>query len=90
MRSMKQSRTVFVDSNGIIAKKSSKEIVSLLQQDVLVILRLFNTPDVIYASPRYYDGAEEVIWFDYTNANNNQAQLVGIDANAEIVYYMGE
>ena len=90
MRSMKQLRTVFVDGNGIIAKKSSKEIVSLLQQDVNIVLRLHSDPDVIYATPCYYDGTEEVIWFDYTNAKNNLAQLVGIDANAEIVYYTGE
>lgn len=90
MRSMKQPRTVFVDSNGIIAKKSSKEIVSLLQQDVNIVLRLHSDPDMIYASPCYYDGTEEVIWFDYTNAKNNLAQLVGIDASAEIVYYTGE
>lgn len=87
---MKQLRPVFVDGNGVIAKKTSNEIVSLLQQDVLVILRLFNTPDVIYASPCYYDGTEEVIWFDYTNAKNNLTQLVGVDSNAEIVYYTGE
>lgn len=90
MRSMKQLRTVFVDGNGIIAKKSSKEIVSLLQQDVNIVLRLHSDPDVIYATPCYYDGTEDVIWFDYTNAKNNLAQLVGIDANAEIVYYNGE
>ena len=90
MRSMKQPRTVFVDGNGIIAKKSSKEIVSLLQQDVNIVLRIHSDPDVIYASPCYYDGTEEVIWFDYTNGKNNLAQLVGIDSNAEIVYYTGE
>lgn len=90
MRSMKQLRTVFVDGNGIIAQKSSKEIVSLLQQDVNIVLRLHSDPDVIYATPCYYDGTEEVIWFDYTNAKNNLAQLVGVDANAEIVYYTGE
>jgi hypothetical protein len=87
---MKQLRTVFVDGNGIIAKKSSKEIVSLLQQDVNIVLRLHSDPDVIYASPCYYDGTKEVIWFDYTNAKNNLAQLVSVDANAEIVYYTGE
>ena len=90
MRSMKQIQTVFVDGNGIIAKKSSKEIVSLLQQDVNIVRRLHSDPDVIYASPCYYDGTEDVIWFDYTNAKNSLAQLVGIDANAEIVYYTGE
>lgn len=90
MRSMKQTQTVFVDGNGIIAKKSSKEIVSLLQQDVNIVLRIHSDPDVIYASPCYYDGTEEVIWFDYTNGKNNLAQLVGVDSNAEIVYYTGE
>lgn len=90
MKSMKQTRTVFVDGNGIIAKKSSKEIVSLLQQDVNIVLRLHSDLDVIYASPCYYDGTAEVIWFDYTNGKNNLAQLVGVDANAEIVYYTGE
>ena len=86
---MKQPRTVFVDGNGIIAKKSSKEIVSLLQQDVNIVLRIHSDPDVIYASPCYYDGTEEVIWFEYTNAKNNLAQIVGVDANSEIVYYTG-
>ena len=90
MRSMNKLRAVFVDGNGIIAQKSSKEIVSLLQQDVNIILRLHSDPDVIYATPCYYDGTEEVIWFDYTNAKNNLAQLVGVDTNAEIVYYTGE
>lgn len=90
MRSMNKLRTVFVDGNGIIAQKSSKEIVSLLQQDVNIVLRLHSDPDVIYATPCYYDGTEEVIWFDYTNAKNNLAQLVGVDVNAEIVYYTGE
>lgn len=87
---MKQHRTVFVDGNGIIAKKSSKEIVSLLQQDVYVVLRLHSDPDVIYASPCYYDGTEEVMWFEYTNAKKNLAQIVGVDANSEIVYHTGE
>lgn len=90
MKSMTQLRPVFVNGNGIIAQKSSKEIVSLLQQDVNIILRLHSDPDVIYATPCYYDGTEEVIWFDYTNAKNNLAQLVGVDASAEIVYYTGE
>ena len=90
MRSMKQLRTVFVDGNGVIAKKTSNEIVSLLQQGVLVILRLFNTPDVIYAMPTYCDATENVMWFQYTNAKNNLAQIVGVDVNSEIVYNTGE
>lgn len=90
MKSMTQLRPVFVNGNRIIAKKSSKEIVSLLQQDVYVVLRLHSDPDVIYASPCYYDGTEEVMWFQYTNAKNNLAQIVGVDANSEIVYYTGE
>lgn len=90
MFSMKMLRPVFVDGNGVIAKKTSNEIVSLLQQDVLVILRLFNTPDVIYAVPTYYDGTENVIWFQYNTAVNNLQQIVGVDANGELVYYTGD
>lgn len=90
MKSMKQKRTVIVDGNGVVAKKSSSEIVSLLQQDVYVVLRLIDTPNVIYAAPCFYDGTENVIWFQFTNATNNLQQIVGIDANAEIVYYTGE
>ena len=90
MPNMKQLRPVFVDGNGVIAKKTSNEIVSLLQQDVFVILRLFNTPDVIYAMPTYYDGTENVIWFQYNSATNNLQQIVGVDASGELVYYTGE
>ncbi len=90
MESMKQKQTVIVDGNGVVAKKSSNEIVSLLQQDVYVVLRMIDTPNVIYASPCFYDGTENVIWFQFTNATNNLQQIVGIDANAEIVYYIGE
>ena len=90
MNSMKQKQTVIVDGNGVVAKKSSNEIVSLLQQDVYVVLRLIDTTNVIYASPCFYDGTENVIWFQFTNATNNLQQIVGIDANAEIVYYTGE
>ena len=90
MPNMKQLRPVFVDGNGVIAKKTSNEIVSLLQQDVLVILRLFNTPDAIYAMPTYYDGTENVMWFQYNSATNNLQQIVGVDASGELVYYTGE
>lgn len=90
MPNMKKLRPVFVDGNGVIAKKTSNEIVSLLQQDVLVILRLFNTPDVIYAMPTYYDGTENVMWFQYNSATNNLHQIVGVDSNGELVYYNGE
>ena len=90
MKNMKQKRTVIVDGNGVVAKKSSNEIISLLQQDVYVVLRLIDTPNVIYASPFFYDGTENVIWFQFTNATNNLQQIVGIDANAEIVEHNGE
>ena len=90
MRSMKQLRTVFVDGNGIIAKKSSKELVSLLQQDVNIVLRLHSDPDVIYAMPTYYDGTENVMWFQYNSATNNLQQIVGVDSSGELVYYTGE
>ena len=90
MLGMNKFRSVFVNGNGVIAKKTSNEIVSLLQQDVLVILRLFNTPDVIYAMPTYYDGTENVIWFQYNSATNNLQQIVGVDASGELVYYTGE
>ncbi len=90
MNSMKKNMTVIVDGNGVVAMKSSNEIVSLLQQDIYVVLRLIDTPNVIYASPCFYDGTENVIWFQFTNATNNMQQIVGIDANAEIVYYTGE
>lgn len=88
MKSMKQKRTVIVDGNGVVAKKSSNEIVSLLQQDVYVVLRLIDTPNVIYASPCFYDGTENVIWFQFTNPT--EQQIVGINDNAEIVGYNGE
>ena len=90
MKNMKQKCTIFVNGNGSGAEKSSNEIISLLQQDVYVVLRLIDTPNVIYASPCFYDGTENVIWFQFTNATNNLQQIVGIDANAEIVYYTGE
>ena len=89
MKSMKQKWTVIVDGNGVVAKKSSNEIVSLLQQDVYVVLRMIDTPNVIYASPCFYDGTENVIWFQFTSPDNLQ-QIVGIDANAEFVEYNGE
>ena len=90
MKNMKQKRTIFVNGNGSGAEKSSNEIVSLLQQDVYVVLRLIDTPNVIYASPCFYDGTENVIWFQFTNATNNLQQIVGINDNAEVVEYNGE
>ena len=85
MKSMKQKRTVIVDGNGVVAKKSSNDIISLLQQDVYVVLRLIDTPNVFYASPCFYDGTENVIWFLLNNPT--EQQIVGIDANAEIIFY---
>ena len=90
MKSMKHKQTIFVNGNGSSAEKSSNEIVSLLQQNVYVVLRLIDTPDVIYASPFFYDGTENVIWFQFTNPTDNLQQIVGINANAEIVEYNGE
>lgn len=86
----KTTLCVFVDGNGVTADRNSKQIQSDLMQGRLVIARLHTSNDYIYALPTYYDTEHEVIWFTFVNAINNLAQIVGIDNNAEIVYWTGD
>lgn len=86
----KKTLVVFVDGNGVTATRDSRQIQSDLMQGRLVIARLHTSDDYIYALPTYYDTEHEVIWFTFVNAINNLAQIVGIDNNAEIVYWTGD
>ena len=86
----KTTRVIFVDGNGVVASLGSEQIQSDLMQDQLVIARLKTSDDYIYGLPTYYDTENKVIWFTFVNAINNLAQIVGIDANAEIVYWTGD
>lgn len=79
--------TVFVDSNGVTADKSSNEIISLIMRDVNICLRVRENGDVIFASPSMYDTAKNVFWFNFTNYSNQLTQLIGVDDNKEVVYY---
>ena len=82
--------TVFVDSNGVTAAKSSSEIISLIMRDVNVCLRVRENGDVIFACPSMYDSTENVMWFNFTNYSNQLTRLIGVDDNKEIVYYTGD
>ena len=86
----KHNKTIFVDGNGVVCTKSSAEIMSLLFQDIPVVLRLHTVDDWIFATPNYWDASETVLWFSYVDGTTNLTNLVGIDRNAEIVYYTGE
>lgn len=81
--------TVFIDSNGVTATKSSSEIISLIMRDINVILRVKENGDVIFATPTMYDSENNVFWFNFTNYSNQLTQLIGVDENGEIVYYTG-
>lgn len=81
---------IFVDSNGIIATKSSNEIMSLLMRDINVIMRVKENGDIIFATPSMYDSENNVIWFSFTNYSNQLTQLIGVDDAGEVVYYTGD
>lgn len=81
--------TVFVDSNGVTADKSSSEMISLILRDVNVCLRVRENGDVIFASPTMYDSENNIFWFNFTNYTNQLTQLIGVDADGKIVYYTG-
>ena len=81
--------SIFIDSNGVTANKTSSEVISLIMRNVHVILRVKENGDVIFASPTMYDSENNVFWFNFTNYTNQLTQLIGIDENGEIVYYTG-
>lgn len=81
---------IFIDSNGIIATKSSSEIISLIMRDINVIMRVKENGDIIFATPSMYDSENNVIWFSFTNYANQLTQLIGVDDAGEIVYYTGD
>lgn len=71
---MHNIRTVFVDSDGEWATKSSLEIMSLLFRDVNVVLRVHSGDDWVFASPNYWNQSDGVLWFSYVD--NTNAEIV--------------
>ena len=83
-------KTVFINSNGIIADKRAVVIADDLKRNIFSILKVTENGNVIFAMPTYYDDENKVMWFSYTNALNNLPLIIGVDNTAEIVYYTGE
>lgn len=81
--------TVFIDSNGVTATKSSSEVISLIMRNINVILRVKENGDVIFAIPTMYDSENNVFWFNFTNYSTQLTKLIAVDDNGKIVYYTG-